>query len=299
MVKNQVADVKDHILNNENSDAIQSIMPYMEKILPFAIEDGEIMSLFLDTLYSTFRQNGLSLLLSIVNSDGIHSVEGLAKACEISNKYVKDNLSFTNGLDWLNDCVNKLFEIMSQLIDDVSDWTDISEETRQAALLLNKFYILITDSSRFLVEDLNSQFLNFTGQIFPVLFQMDKKETLSLSIKYLSSLVSLQMFNNLLLDNFVPSTFQIFTEDEPQEKPGEWQQSAYSTLEFHQILLKADHDLTVQKIAGIFSQFPQSETTNQAMTEYIQQLGEENDMHTTFIQIKGIFEYIRGILHEQ
>lgn len=292
---------------NENSEIAQTILQYMEKILPTAASNGQIMSDFLQTLYGSFGSNGLNLLLSIINDGIINDMQGLSKACEISTEYIKKDLNDASKLKWVNDCVNKLLDETAQMIQEVSDWsTDISDETKQAVSLLQHFFILVTQSSHFLSDELNTKLLSFTGEIFPVLFQLKNKFPIYHSIKYLSSLLNSPMYqknteflSSTLVDNFIPLTFQIFTSEHFNLESGDWRKTIYSVLEFHQILLKTVHEMAALKITEIFNQFPQSSMNEQAMNAYIQQLYENTDDNTKlFAQIKDVFQYIKHITDE-
>lgn len=282
-----------------NVEMVQVIMPYMDKILPIASNNGEIMIVFLDTLYKAFGASGLPSFLSIINNGIIIDMEGLAKACKISLLYIKN----ATDISWINDCINKIFGSIGQLIQGVSNWFDISEETRQAINLISSFYELLAFSSKFLSNELNNQLLSFTESMFPILFKLVGKGPICQSIKYLHSLVvspSLQNDANFLIQFmvgiFVPLTFQVFTDKDFQLDNGEWRQTIYSILRFHQILMKTVQEAMVQKVSEVFNQFPQSEKTSQALSKYIELL-QGDDIISSYKFVQEILRYLQQVLY--
>lgn len=269
------------------------LMKYMEKLLPVAASDGELMSKFLDVVFDVFSQNGLPLFTSLFDMSVLNHIESVQKCCELSEKYTK----VVNSFEWVTPICFKLWQSVGQLIQNVSEWNDGSEEAREGINLLQSFFSMISNLCKYLTPELNQNLLQFIGQLFPLLTKIElKKDPFCEALVFLTKLITLenggQLYVNGLIQVFLPLTFQVF-QDESFNINAKWGLAIIKIAKFHQELVKADSQTTLGQISQIWGTFPQGERSKELLEQYaaIIQLPRIDEQ-------KPVIEAIFGYLHE-
>ena len=273
---------------NFDNQVLEFLLSIMGQILPFANKSGQLMCIFLQTLHTICPgDQGLSIFLNCLNN--IHEVESLTEVCRIGNLYLQQ----CTNKSWINEFIKTFMLPLNQIVNNVSNWTDISEETRLALDLLSNFFILGRYSSPYCDAETNENILTFGFQISNILVHAEPIDSLKELIDFAKSLVSPQ-FASLLAENFIPFTFQIICNPDFTTSIGKWRWIIFSITSFHHEMTHKVADLTIPTITSVVSKI--NGNLGDVCNEYLKLLQtlQINSINDHIVEINHIFEFIHN-----